>query len=714
MKFKNIILFGAILFILIISISSIYATDDLSNNTNDKSIDNLLENTQEKDMISNSSKTIVVPFDPKNPNEALLAKIQPAIDEANEGDTIIIEGNPVHCHITINKTLNVIAGGGTIDPCPHHTHEGVDTHGVFYITKGGSGSTLQGFSFINKDKAETPFSILIDGANNVTIKDCTMNDTTSNVDKYVGIIIKNANNIKLSNLIIENAINGITIINSTNIEISDSVFNNNVNYAISVCNNSKNINITSNSIINNGIFGINLSSVNNINVLNNSIENNGKSNSDRGSGIYVNVNITKLVVSGNIFLSNSFHAILYDYRTKNLNNVNGADKLTIINNNYFSGHKSSILYHRTYVENQKGNLHYDVLNDIYGSEGEGNYSESHSYVYMQYALIYDDVISDLTYYLNNIAWPTNSPSNNGKYDLSLKLNIKQNRLGVYSVLISDCKGNVAKDFNRGFITFFLNDCETVEPRNGDIYNKVAIQNGIASVDFRNNNSLFKSSSNVITAVFNGISNDINKNINVKLNIKDFEIPGNSKTSLISSNLITYPLSDSYFFAKLVNSKGIGISDEIVTFKVDNKIYSAKSDSNGIIKFKVSLTSKKSYTVYIKYAGNEDFTSSSQTSKITVKTGSAKSIIKASNIKVKRNKKKSLKFKLLTNKNKPLKSQKITVKLNAKSYTLKTDKKGVVKLSIKLKKVKKYAVSLKFLGNLNYKATSKKVVITVVK
>ena len=103
------------------------------------------------------------------------------------------------------------------------------------------------------------------------------------------------------------------------------------------------------------------------------------------------------------------------------------------------------------------------------------------------------------------------------------------------------------------------------------------------MDFRNNNSLFKSSSNVITAVFNGISNDINKNINVKLNIKDFEIPGNSKTSLISSNLITYPLSDSYFFAKLVNSKGIGISDEIVTFKVDNKIYSAKSDSNGIIK-----------------------------------------------------------------------------------------------------------------------------------
>ena len=348
MKIYKSFFFCLMLFILIVSISSIYASDDSANLTSIS--DDVLEVSND-DVLSDSSKTIVVPFDSKNPNEVLLPKIQPAIDGANPGDTVIIEGNPVHCHITINKKLNIVAGTGTtIDACPHHTHEGLTDFGVFYITKEGSGSTIQGFTFINKDKSQTPFAILIDGASDVTIKDCTMNYVNDNADRISGIVIQNSNNVKLNNLIVNNTINGITIINSTNVDITNCVIGNNINQAIVVSGTSRNVNIISNSITGNENYGIKLLSANNAVINNNLIKNNGLKNDDSGSGVYVNTNITKLTVKGNIFLSNALHAIMYDYRTRNLNKDDGADLLTDIDNNYFEGHTSMILHHRIYVE----------------------------------------------------------------------------------------------------------------------------------------------------------------------------------------------------------------------------------------------------------------------------------------------------------------------------------------------------------------------------
>ena len=134
MKINKGILFLLIFAIFIFGIASISANSDLNETI---SIDNsksdiecnsgnvLKSSNYEESVLADSPKTIEVPFVSSQPNEVLWPRIQPAIDKANPGDTVIIKGNPVHCHITINKTLNVVAQtGGTIGPCPHHTHEG--------------------------------------------------------------------------------------------------------------------------------------------------------------------------------------------------------------------------------------------------------------------------------------------------------------------------------------------------------------------------------------------------------------------------------------------------------------------------------------------------------------------------------------------------------------------------------------------------------------
>ena len=710
MNFKKFIVLFLIIFVLLISIGTISATDNINNQT--ISADDVYEPTNEN--LLTSSKTIIVPFDPKNPNEVLLPKIQPAIDSANSGDTVIIEGSPVHCHLVINKTLNIIADEySTIDPCPHHTHQGLDEHGVFYITEGGSGSVIQGFSFINKDKAETPFAILIDGASDVTIKDCTINDPTLNVDKYVGIIIKNSHNIKLSNLLINNTIYGITIINSSNIYINDCLFSNAENYAIAVTDDSNNIYIQNNSILRNKNSAINLSCANNVFILNNLIKNNGYRNSDTGSGIYVNTNITKLVVKGNIFQANGLHAIMYDYRCRNLNNEEGADQLTIVDDNYFEGHSSMILHHRTYVKNSQGNMVYDAENDVFTQSGNGEYIESKSYVYMQNAFIYKDMPCGFTYYTTSIPWTLDAPANNGEYNLSLTLSeIVEIKKGVYQIAIVDSDGKIATDFNSGYFIFYLNDCTTVIPRDGNVYKNVSIQNGVATADFRDVYTLYDVSNNKITAVFPGLSSNINSNPYKQLLVADSDIPINPSTTLVSSQIVTYPISDSYISARLLDSNNNPVAGEIVIFSFNNKVFKAITDNNGIAQVKFSLTSKKTYSVSVSYFGGDDYKASYTSTKITVKTGSKKSKITSSNIKMKKNKMKSFKFKLLSSAKKAISKQKIIVKVNNKHYTVKTNKKGIGKVSLKFKKAKKYKIVMKFLGNLNYKASLKTSIITV--
>ena len=704
MNLNRFFLIISLFFILILSIGALSASD----NSNYTSLSQLGDDLKSDDVI-------VVEPDNENPNQIVKPTIQPAIDEAKSGDTIILNGSFAHCHLLINKTLHVYSNqGSSLNSCPHYQTEDAGSYGIFYVTGDGSGSVFSGITFKNNARAQSPFSFLIRGASDISISNCSVNYDEADEFKFQGIVIENSDNVKLSNLVINNTIDGIKIINSSNIEIIDCIISNSLNQAVFISGNSSNINIKGNAIENNRVTGIRLTSANYVSVINNYIKNNGVNNADSGSGIYVNTNITKLTVKGNIFLNNGLHAIMYDYRCRNLNKDAGAELLTDVDDNYFEGHSSMILHHRIYVERDHGEYKYDAQNDVYGSVGEGKYAEGKSYVYMKNAFIFNDVPCGFTYYTPEIPWTLQSPANGGRYNFYLSLDLKQIKNGLYQISIVDSKGNIAKNFNSIEMIVFLNDYLTVHPRESDICRAVSIQNGVGIADFRSDYYSFKTTGNMITAAFPTMSEKVENNAYVQLNVNDSDIPINPITTLTSSKLTTYPLSDKYLSVKLSDSNGRGISGQLITFKFNGKSYAAKTDSNGIAKVKVSLSAKGTYAVTLTYGGSDDYKSSKTTSKIIVKAGSKKSKITASNLKFKKNKKKTFSLKLTSGDGKALKNQKVIVKLNGKTYTLKTNGKGVAKLSIKFSKAKKYNVSMKFLGNANYRAFSKTSTITVLK
>ena len=110
----------------------------------------------------------------------------------------------------------------------------------------------------------------------------------------------------------------------------------------------------------------------------------------------------------------------------------------------------------------------------------------------------------------------------------------------------------------------------------------------------------------------------------------------------------------------------------VTFKVNGKTYTRKTDKNGYATLSVKLNAKQ-YTITASFNGTK------VSNKITVKP--------VLTVKITSNKKtKKTKFtaKLLNSKGKVLKGKKITFKINGKKYTAKTNKKGIASINIKLK------------------------------
>ena len=740
MKINKILLVSISLLIIILTVSSVAAidndggnvsvsTEDSNDDINQVPIDNLEnDDNLENNILSSSNEEefvgggniIVVEDKGDNHNEMTDPTIQKAINSAKPGDTIVITGKSyVHCHIIIDKKLTIVSNVSTVmTPC---SSKATSNHqGIFYISPKASGTVIEGFTF--KDDSmyidNEGYGIFVKGASDVTIRNC--NITTDGIAD--SIRLENAKNCVIEDVCVFNSINGINIKNSEGITVRNTTAKNN-QYGINVVESTKTyisdsnicLNDVSgvavregssfttliyNNLTNNKYAGADLTSSDNVNILSNYI-------AENKFGVYVNCLITKITINGNFFKQNTVYEVLNDYRTTNLGQP-GSEKLEVINNNYMIGHDDRPVYNLIYkyVGKNKGSYSYDATNDVYTrvGAGKGDYDELKDSVFLGYTFeINEYVLCPVLYFSYNKLW-----ASSGNYELQLS-NLTQVKKGVYSISIVDANGNVATDLSSVYVYFYMNkDNNSPDPQEGDVYRKVLMKNGTATVKF--NPEDFKESGNVLTASFPGAEKKIYDNPFKQLSISDDQIPGvMSNTSITVSNLNTYPKSGECLIATLRDENGNGLAGKKLLYDIVGKTYVTTTDANGQARLPINLK-EGTYPANIRFVENDDYYGSSAKANVYVKAVTTQII--SSNMNMVPYVAENFKVTLKDSSGKAIPNQKIVIKVDGKTYTKTTNSNGQVTVNLKFTSQKTYKLTINFYGTNKYKSASKTNSITV--
>lgn len=185
------------------------------------------------------------------------------------------------------------------------------------------------------------------------------------------------------------------------------------------------------------------------------------------------------------------------------------------------------------------------------------------------------------------------------------------------------------------------------------------------------------------------------------------------TKITSSKVTTpYNVASKVTFT-LKDEDGRVISGEKVTVNFNGKTYNKVTNAKGQVSVDVSSgLAPKTYNAYIKFAGDESFKASSASAKVVVSKATPKITAKAKTFK-KTVKTKKYTIILKNNLNKVMKNTKVTIKVNKKTYTAKTNSKGQATFKItKLTKKGKYTATVKYAGDKYYNSKSVNVKITV--
>ena len=702
------------------------STDDQMEVNDDNEGDNNEEDTlsaTDENSILSEANVIVVDNSGESHNEMREGTIQNAISNAKAGDTIIINGQYYeHCHLIVNKKLTIIGNGTILSPCSSTT---TSNHpGIFYLTSKASGTVIEGFKFVDNLglSDDESYGVLVKGASDVTVRNCDI----STGDSGDAIRFENVKNSLIENVTVRNSINAIKLVNSEDIVINRSVIKNS-KFGINMID-SKNILVTSNYVTENKIAGIafsgkssyltviysnityngngiNITSGDHVYILSNYISFN------KQNGVYVDYNITLLEIKGNFFNQNDLYEIYDDFHVANLDQSKGP-KIQLITNNYMIGKDD--LYDRPIWRQiyeyrpSAGNYDYDAENDKYIYVGSGGTYDGHqTRIYLGYIFAVNEYTDCPNIYYKYYAKGGKPWTQDGNFYLYLS-NITQVKKGIYSISIVDSQGNIATDISSVPITFYLNkDKATNSPEEGDVYKTVMMVNGTATVRFYADD--FKQTGNVVMACAPGyVHNEYFQEIPSKtLDIEDKYIPGNvTQTMITVLNVNTYPNSNIEFTATLTDLAGTPIADENLVFTINSKSSSVLTDGKGQARIKISESKEGTYDLTVKFEGDDiDYTSA--TSKATVNVKKISSKIVSSNLNMIPKRAEYYSVTLKDASGNLLAGQKVTFKVNGKTYTKTTNAKGVAKVKLKFSKNKKtYKITIKFAGTSKYKAISK--------
>ena len=182
------------------------------------------------------------------------------------------------------------------------------------------------------------------------------------------------------------------------------------------------------------------------------------------------------------------------------------------------------------------------------------------------------------------------------------------------------------------------------------------------------------------------------------------------TSITASDITATAKIAKTLSITLKDANGNALANKAVKVTVNGKTSTVTTDKNGVAKVTVNYAKAGTYYYTFNYLGDNDYKASMKAVKVTVNKQATKATFAKKTFKVKATKK--ISFTLKDSKGKAIAKKKITFKVNGKTYTAKTNSKGVATVKIVIKKKGKYTATAKFAGDTTYKAISKKATITI--
>ena len=163
----------------------------------------------------------------------------------------------------------------------------------------------------------------------------------------------------------------------------------------------------------------------------------------------------------------------------------------------------------------------------------------------------------------------------------------------------------------------------------------------------------------------------------------------------------------------LKSNGKVLANKKITVKVGTILKTLKTNAKGQISILVSKLVPKTYTATIKFAGDNSYNAASIKTKVIVVKATPKIVASKKTFNLYK-KVKKVTAKLKNNKGKILKGKLLRLKINKKTYKAITNKKGVATFKVKINKQGNFDGKVKFAGNKFYKPLTKKITVVVKK
>jgi len=239
---------------------------------------------------------------------------------------------------------------------------------------------------------------------------------------------------------------------------------------------------------------------------------------------------------------------------------------------------------------------------------------------------------------------------------------------------------------------------------GKTFNVKTNSNGIATQNYTPTTI----GTQTITTTYNGNSQYINSTETTSITVNKI----NTELAVKVSNSTPINNTNITITATLTDTDNKAIANQNITLNVAGKTFNVKTNSNGIATQNYTPTTIGTQTITANYKGDSQYVNSNATTNITVKKINTKIDLKVSNNTPINNTPINITVTLTDADNNKLSNQQVTLNINGKTATAKTNNNGQVTQTYTPTKVETQNITATYNGDSRYNNSTKTIRITV--